>query len=68
MELSPITNTHIDLRLQEIDRQIHTALQDIRRNLEELEEASRKSGSPDATGKGFSDILRDAIDGAADTA
>lgn len=76
MELTPInvqTNgsaKRIDRRLQDIDRQINTALRDIRRNLEELEQAStRPAGSGDAgpaagsgQGKNFARTLQDAID------
>ena len=67
MELTPLTNNHIDRRLQDIDRQISTALRDIRKNLQELEQAS-KSGSGSASvdrrpgGKDFARTLRSAID------
>ncbi len=57
MELTPLTNTHIDRRLQDIDRQISSALRDIRKNLEELEQASSRSDD-----KGFAGALRKAMD------
>jgi hypothetical protein len=57
MQLTPLTHTHIDRRLQDIDRQISSALRDIRRNLEELERASSR---PDD--KGFAGALRKAMD------
>jgi hypothetical protein len=57
MELTPLTHTHIDRRLQDIDRQISSALRDIRRNMEELERASNR---PDD--KSFAGALRKAID------
>jgi hypothetical protein len=57
MQLTPLTHTHIDRRLQDIDRQISSALRDIRRNLEELERASSR---PDD--KGFAGTLRKAMD------
>ena len=77
MELTPINvqtsakgvAKGIDRRLQDIDRQINTALRDIRRNLEELEQAStRPAGGGDAgpavgsgQGKDFARALQDAI-------
>ncbi|HJP32073.1 MAG TPA: hypothetical protein QGF95_16130 [Candidatus Latescibacteria bacterium] len=68
MELTPLSNTHIDRRLQDIDRQISSALRDIRKNLEELEQASNQPGDgasatgPAARDKGFADALRNAMD------
>ncbi len=42
MQIPHAANTHlIGRQLAELDREIHSALQDIRRNLEELEEVSR---------------------------
>jgi len=58
MELTPLTSTHIDRRLQDIDRQINTALRDIRKNLQELEQAAK----PGIGGKDFADTLRSAMD------
>ncbi|MEE2659720.1 MAG: hypothetical protein VX733_14525 [Candidatus Latescibacterota bacterium] len=68
MEISrPIA--HIDRRLQEIDREIHSALRNIRRNLEELEQASRSRSStvaPTSSGDSFADLLRSALDSTAE--
>lgn len=62
MELTPLSHTHIDRRLQEIDQQINSALRDIRRNLEELEKAAQTPGSDrPRSGRGFAGVLRDAI-------
>lgn len=57
MQLTPLNHTHIDRRLQDIDRQISSALRDIRRNLEELERASSR-----ADDKGFGEAMRKAMD------
>lgn len=66
MEIS--SHTHIDRRLQEIDRQIHRALRDIRRNLEELERASKATTprAPEGAGPSFAEVLRQAVAGADD--
>ena len=66
MELTPQSHQHIDRRLRDIDRQIHSALRDIRRNLEELEQASQgREGTTGASrakgGGGFADALRNAM-------
>lgn len=55
------SSIHIDRQLREIDRQIHSALKDIRKNLRELE---RVAGRPHSAGPParFADMLRDAID------
>ena len=68
MELTPLSHQHIDRRLRDIDRQIHSALRDIRRNLEELEQASQGQETRPASRKvganvGFADVLRDAMEG-----
>ena len=64
MELTPLSHHHLDRRLRDIDRQIHSALRDIRRNLEELEQVSqgsetRAGGTRSAD---FADVLRQAMD------
>ena len=50
-------------RLEEIDRQIHTCLRDIRQNLAELERVSRRgeTGRTAAPGS-FADVLGKAMD------
>jgi hypothetical protein len=58
MELTPLSNNHIDRRLQDIDRQIRTALRDIRKNLQELEQAAK----PGTGNKDFAGTLRSAMD------
>lgn len=68
MELTPSTHTQIDRRLQDIDRQISSALRDIRKNLEELEQASGRPGKGDSVSNGksgdksFAGALRNAMD------
>jgi hypothetical protein len=68
MELTPSTHTQIDRRLQDIDRQISSALRDIRKNLEELEQASGRPGKGDSVAAGksgdksFAGALRKAMD------
>lgn len=65
MELTPLSHSHIDRRLQDIDRQINSALRDIRRNLEELEQATGARGDaaegPRRPGNDFAGLLRDAM-------
>ena len=69
MELTPLSQTHIDRRLQDIDRQISTGLRDIRKNLQELEKASNQPGegatsTRSGTGdKDFAATLRNAMGG-----
>ena len=58
MEFTPLSSTHIDRRLQDIDRQINTALRDIRKNLQELEQAAK----PGNGSKVFAETLRSAMD------
>ncbi len=71
MELTPLSNNRIPgspnaneklgRRLQDIDRQINTALRDIRRNLEELEQAAARPGagaSPPRASTGNKDFAR----------
>jgi len=42
MQIPHVANTHqIGRQLAELEQEIHSALKDIRRNLEELEEVSR---------------------------
>lgn len=65
MELTPLSS-NIDRRLKDIDRQINSALADIRRNLEELERASPGSRAEEARGragdKDFAATLRKAME------
>lgn len=61
MELSPLShsNTHqIGRQLEELDREIHDCLQNVRKNLKALEEAnSGKTERPND----FSDTLKEAL-------
>ena len=61
MSTTPLSH-QLGRRLEEIDRQIHTCLRDIRRNMAELEHASRRGDAPPAGGR-FADVLGDAIKG-----
>ena len=68
MDNSPVTNV-IGRRLDELDRQIHTCLRDIRRNLKELEQVSGDddTSQPAATskpgaGQQFAALLKTAIE------
>ena len=64
MQLPPLANQQIGRQLAELDREINSALKDIRRNLEVLEEVSRQSDSsrPD---QNFADILKNTIEDSA---
>ena len=66
MDNSPVTNV-IGRRLDELDRQIHTCLRDIRKNLKELEQVSGDEDTrqpPATTGpdKRFADLLKTALE------
>jgi len=61
MPITPLSH-QLGRRLEEIDRQIHTCLRDIRRNMSELEHASKRPDTP-ATGDTFADMLGDAMEG-----
>ena len=66
MDNSPVTNV-IGRRLDELDRQIHTCLRDIRKNLKELEqvsgdEAPRQTPAKTGPDKRFADLLKTALD------
>ena len=58
------SNPHqIGRQLAELDRDIHAALKDIRRNLEELEEVSRMGATDrgSRTGHSFADVLKESL-------
>lgn len=63
MQTTPLSH-QLGRRLEEIDRQIHTCLRDIRRNLAELERVSKRPDPP-ATGDSFADVLGEAMKGGA---
>ena len=60
MQIPHVANTHvIGRQLAELDQEIHSALKDIRRNLEELEEVSRMATDrASQTSRKFADVLR----------
>ena len=65
MENSPLSN-QVDVRLRQLDRQIHNSLKVIRQHLQELEQVEQRTRSkagPAASGQNFADFLDDALDG-----
>ena len=65
MQIPHVRSTphQIGRQLADLDRDIHAALKDIRRNLEELEEVSRMGATDrgSRTGPSFADVLKDSI-------
>ena len=62
MDVNSVPHTsarQIGRKLEELDRQIHDCLDDIRKNLRELEEVSGDGASRPAN---FADALRQALD------
>ena len=65
MENSPLSN-QVDVRLRQLDRQIHNSLKVIRQHLQELEQVEQRTRSqadPAAGGQNFADFLDDALGG-----
>ena len=60
MESSPLSR-HFDLRLKELDQQIHNCLKDVRRNLRELEEAAQQPPAGKQA-PNFAQLLKDSLD------
>ena len=62
MENSPLSN-QVDIRLRQLDRQIHNSLKVIRQHLQELEEVEQRTrgGDAPAAGRNFADLLDDAL-------
>jgi len=60
MQIPHAANTHlIGRQLAELGQEIHSALRDIRRNLEELEEVSRMATDrANQTSRKFADVLK----------
>lgn len=59
MESSPLSR-HFDLRLKELNQQIHSCLKDVRKHLQELEQAAQQppvAGPP----KDFAQLLKDSL-------
>lgn len=59
MESSPLSR-HFDLRLKELDQQIHNCLKDVRRHLQELEKAAQQA-APGKKPQGFAEVLKDSL-------
>lgn len=59
MESSPLSR-HFDLRLKELNQQIHSCLKDVRKHLHELEQAAQQppAGSPP---KDFAQLLKESL-------
>lgn len=60
----PSAPHQIGRQLAELDRDIHAALKDIRRNLEELEEVSRMGATDrgSQTSRSFADVLKESLE------
>jgi len=56
MESSPLSR-HFDLRLKELNQQIHNCLKDVRRHLQELEQAAQQA-APGEQPQNFAEILK----------
>ena len=66
MENPPLSN-QVDIRLKQLDREIHSSLKVIRKHLEELEKVEQQTrrSAANATGDGsrsFADLLDDALE------
>ena len=59
MESSPLSR-HFDLRLKELDQQIHNCLKDVRRHLQELEEAAQQPPVAKPP-QNFAQLLKDSL-------
>jgi type II secretory pathway component PulM len=59
MESSPLSR-HFDLRLKELNQQIHSCLKDVRKHLQELEQAAQQapSAKPPAD---FAQLLKESL-------
>ena len=58
MDTSPLSN-QFGPRLQKLDREIQDSLREVRRHIQELEQAEKCAGSK----AGFADLLKEEIDG-----
>ena len=65
MQIPHVSTTphQIGRQLAELDREIHAALKDIRRNLVELEEVSRTGATDRASqpSRSFADVLKESL-------
>ena len=65
MENSPLSN-QVDVRLKQLDRQIHSSLKVIRQHIQELEQVeqrTRTKADPATGSQNFADFLDDALGG-----
>ena len=62
MENSPLSN-QVDIRLKQLDRQIHNSLKVIRQHLHELEQVEQhtRTGATPDSGQSFADLLDNAV-------
>ncbi|MCC7260880.1 MAG: hypothetical protein IT369_00020 [Candidatus Latescibacteria bacterium] len=63
MESSPLSR-HFDLRLQELNQQIHSCLKDVRKHLQELEQAAQQppvAGPVGGQPKDFAQLLKESL-------
>ena len=58
MDTAPLSN-QFGPRLQKLDREIQDNLREVRRHIQELEQAEKSAGSK----AGFADLLKEEIDG-----
>ena len=66
MKNSPLSH-QVDVRLKQLDREIHSSLRTIRQHIQELEEVEQRTrpnaaGKPEKTGQSFADHLNDALE------
>ena len=62
MDSTPIAH-EFGHRLDQLDREIHQGLAQVRRHLQELQAAEEKAGTPSAlAGQGFAEVLRSTLD------
>ncbi|MBI2501748.1 MAG: hypothetical protein HYW07_00740 [Candidatus Latescibacteria bacterium] len=59
MESSPLSR-HFDLRLKELNQQIHNCLKDVRKHLQELEEAAQQPPSAKPP-QNFAQLLKESL-------
>ena len=63
MENSPLS-PRFDLRLKQLNQEIHSSLKVIRQHLQELEEVEQRTrtGTAGKTGRNFAEFLNDALE------
>jgi len=60
MESSPLSR-HFDLRLKELNQQIHSCLKDVRKHLQELEQAAAQQTPAAGPPKDFAQLLKESL-------